>query len=86
MSRQALLLTIDISPVVEYRVEAGPVPRVPDADAVIPAAGHNEVGDLGVPHESSHRSRVSLQHDRVPLLRVVPHADRAEIRTSDTEL
>ena len=85
MSRQVPILTIDISSVVEHRVEAGPVSRVPDTDAAVPAAGHDEVRDLCVPHEPSDRSRVSLQHDRVPLLGVVPHAYRAEIRTGGTE-
>ena len=75
-------LTIHVSSVVQDRVQARPVPRVPDADAVVPAAGDEEPGHLRVPQQPPHRGGVASQHVNARLLCVVPHADRTETSTT----
>ena len=71
------VLTIDIGPMVQYGVEAGPITGVPDAYGVVPAARDEEVGDLSVPEQASHRCSVTTQYTHTRVLGVVPDTDGA---------
>lgn len=68
--------TIDIRPVVVDGIEARPVPGVPHADCVVPAARGEKVWHLCVPHKAPHRCRVTTQNVDAGILCVVPNTDR----------
>ena len=63
---------------VEHGVEAGTVPDVPYPDAVVPAAADEQIRNLAVPQQTSHRRRVALQHHHAVIFGVVPHAHRSK--------
>ena len=69
--------TVDVGAVVEHRVDAGAVPRVPDADRVVPRARDEQIRDLCAPQQAAHWRSVPVQHHDARVLRVVPHSDRA---------
>jgi len=59
-------------------VDARSVSGVPDADAEVPAARHQQVRHLGIPEQSSDRAGVSVEHPHCSaILRVIPHAHGA---------
>jgi len=66
--------TIDISAMILNDVNARPISSVPDADAEVPAAWHEQIRHLRIPEKSTDWASVSVEYPhRSTFLRVIPH-------------
>lgn len=78
--------TIDVGTVVIDGVQAGPVPGVPNADGVVPAARGKQIRYFRVPHQPTYWSCVSTQHVNAGVLSVVPNTHRPAVHTNTNVL
>ena len=72
--------TVNVATVVHHSINISTVTRIPDTDREIPASGDEQVRQLAVPQQTTHRSLVAFEHHHTAAVAVVPDATRSEVR------